>query len=276
MAVFTDLDRRVCEPPFDKAGYDARRPVCDDVASKMPIVHVTGSNRPFSDLVMNPPHEIPTTDVSHSLSSKTRNAEDLLGFKRSVYFYAGRAHPKFGNVALAFGPDCEKNHNGSATPFDSGGLVHPNRFIKVRLDSDDVNRLIEYGKESVLLLSEWRDRFGMILAAYFGEEVDYWPPGKPNPHDPEGLYELNVDWRAWTFEVRFYEGQSIFDRSAWCGDEAVMHQLFRLHDQQEAMPSGDPPTALDRFMDGPGPIIAPGSSKFCDEIERWVRKEVGL
>jgi hypothetical protein len=275
MAVFTDLDRRVCEPPFDKAGYDARRPVCDDVASKMPIVHVTGYKRLFKYIFINDPHEIPPTDGSHSLSSGTRKAEDLLGFKRSVYFYAGRAHRKFGNVALAFFACCEENHTGSATPFDSGGLVHPRRFIKLKLDSDDESRLVQYGKESVLSLSEWRTVFGKILAAYFDNVIDYWK-GKPNPHDPEGLYELNDEWRAWTFEVRFYEGQSIFDRAAWCTDEPLWNRLRRDHDGQETKPPGDPPTALDRFMEGPGLIIAPGSATFCDEVERWVRKEVGL
>src|SRR5208282_3209357 len=57
-----------------------------------------------------------------------------------------------------------------------------------------------------------------VLAAYFPADIDYWN-GKPRPCDPEGLYELNTDWRSWTFEIRFYEGQSIHERAAWCADE---------------------------------------------------------
>src|SRR5262249_3094758 len=139
----------------------------------------------------------------------TRRAEDLLGLGRSAYFYAGRAHPSFGCVAFAFGPSCEAEHAGSVTPFDTGGLVHPPRFIRIRLGpSDGEAELVLYAQSSEIPLDRWRDVFARVLAAYFVSDIDYWQ-GRPMPLDPEGLYELNTDWRAWTFEVRFHEGQSI-------------------------------------------------------------------
>jgi hypothetical protein len=92
---------------------------------------------------------------------------------------------------------------------------------------------------------------------------------------PEGLYE-NGDWRAWTFEIRFSEGQSIYERAAWCADESVMETLRRLQDQQEPAPPGDPATALDRFFAGPGALEPTGTPSFCRRMEQWVREQVGL
>ena len=98
--------------------------------------------------------------------------------------------------------------------------------------------------------------------------------GRPKPWDPEGLYELNGDWRAWTFEVRFSQGQPIDARVAWCGDESVMAVLRRLLDEQEKTPPGDPPTALDRFLEGPPALEPAGTPEFCGRMEQWVREEV--
>jgi hypothetical protein len=77
--------------------------------------------------------------------------------------------------------------------------------------------------------------FARILAAYFGGPADYWA-GRPRPWDPEGLYELNDDWRAWTFEIRFSEGQAIDACAAWCADESIMAVLRRMQDEQEVAP----------------------------------------
>jgi hypothetical protein len=243
----------------------------------MPLVHVSGRERPFDTTIQNHPHEIPTSDDPEYYSDLTRRAEDLLGVPRSAYFYAGRAHPDFGNVAMVFAAGCETGHTGSATPFDTGGLVHPKRHIKLRLvPTDGEAERIQYGQASEIPLDRWRDVFAKVLAAYFDKAADYWLH-RPKPYDPEGLYELNVDdWRAWTFEVRFSETQAIDARVAWCGDESVMAALRRLQDAQGATLPGDPPTALDRFLQGPPALEPTGTPDFCTRIERWVREEVGL
>jgi len=197
------------------------------------------------------------------------------GLPRSAYFYAGRAHPSFGNVALAFAADCETGHTGSATPFDTGGLLHPRRPIRLGLvPADGDAERAQYGKDSEIPLDRWRDVFAHVLAAYFDRASDYWA-GRPKPLDPEGLYELNDDWRAWTFEVRFSQGQSIAARVAWCSDESVMAGLRRLLDEQGPTPPGDPPTALDRFLQGPPALEPAGTPEFCRRMEQWVREEVG-
>jgi hypothetical protein len=166
MAVFTDLDNRVPSTPFDAAEYARRSSNCRGVAERIALVHVTGRERPFEMTVENSPHEIPTSDDVGYYTDFTRRAEALLGLPPSAYFYAGRAHPDFGNVALAFVPGCEAAHTGSATPFDTGGLVHPNRYIKVRLDTDNEAELVAYGRSSEIPLDQWREVFGRVLAAY--------------------------------------------------------------------------------------------------------------
>ncbi len=127
MAVFTDLDNRVTSPPFVADVYARKLPACRVVAERIALVHVTGRERPFEMTVVNPPHEIPTSVDLGYCTDLTRRAEALLVLSPSAYFYAGRAHPAFGYVAMAFAAGCESTHTGSATPFDTGGLVHPNR-----------------------------------------------------------------------------------------------------------------------------------------------------
>jgi len=276
MSVFTDLETRVTEAPFDSDGYQSRMPECRRIAQRIPLVHVSGRERPFEITVQARPHEIPTSHDTEYYSDLTRKAEDKLGLPRSAYFYAGRAHPSFGNVAMAFAADCQAAHTGSATPFDTGGLMHPRRPIRLRLVPFDGDaERAQYGKDSEIPLERWRDVFAQVLAAYFDKADDYWT-GRPKPFDPEGLYELNDDWRAWTFEVRFCEEQPIEARAAWCSDESVMAALRRLQDEQGATPPGDPPTALDRFLQGPPALEPAGTPDFCRQIEHWVREEVGV
>ena len=279
MPVFTDLSNRVRSAPFDKAEYDRRLPVCQEVARRMVLVHVTGKGRAFEVSVVCDPQQIPTSADVEYYTDETRSAEDRLGLPRSAYFYAGRANPSLGNLAMAFSPDCENSHSGSVTSFDTGGLMHRDRKIKLRLTpTDGDGERAEYGKASVLPLrgpNGWRDTFAQVLAAYFAQDSDYWQ-GRPQPIDPEGLYELNTDWRAWTFEVRFSEPQPICTCAAWCADEAVMNTLRRLHAAEPLTPPGDPPAPLSRFLAGPAPLEPAGTPHFCSRTERWAREQAGL
>ena len=166
MAVFTDLEQRIAARPFVQHEYETRLPVCHDIADRILLVHVSGKVVAFESLVANSPCHLPTSADEGYCSNHTRRAEDLLSLPRSVYFYAGRACPEFGNVAMAFPADCELRHTGSATPFDTGGLVHPKRYIRVRLEPDDEQAArIDYAGDSELALNEWRDIFGRVLAA---------------------------------------------------------------------------------------------------------------
>ena len=134
----------------------------------MPLVHVSGKVVPFDELLTHPPHEIPTSSHPTYCSDATRKAERLLGMAPSAYFCAGRACPKFGDVALAFDPSCEIGYTVSATPFDTGGLVHDDRYIKCNLNGpDDEAALVDFARSSEITGPAWRDEFARFLAAYF-------------------------------------------------------------------------------------------------------------
>ncbi len=255
---------------IDEKTLAARLPASSAVADNVPLVHV---DRTMIDLIEHPPHEIPTSAMG-SNSDNTRRAEELLGLPHSAYFYAGRAHPKFGSTAFAFAAGCEVAHTGSVSPFDTGGLLSNPPHLKLRLKPNDGEaERAAFGKASMLPLDQWRATFGRFLAAYFETDVDYWQK-KPSRFDPERLFELNNDWRAWTFEIRFSEGQSIHERAAWCADETVMSQLRRLDDQQPATIPGDPPSGLDKFFAGPPALEPTGTPQFCERLEQWVREQI--
>ena len=100
MPVFTDLETRVSRAPFDRGAYERQLPGCAAVADRMPLVHVSGTGRAFEATAAGAAQVIPTSEDAEYYTDDTRRAEDLLGEPRSAYFYAGRAHPRFGNVAL--------------------------------------------------------------------------------------------------------------------------------------------------------------------------------
>jgi len=255
---------------IDEYSLAKRLPASNAVADSVPLVHV---DRAVMSLIEHPPHEIPTSAMGKN-SDNTRRAEELLGLPPSAYFYAGRAHPKFGSTAFAFAAGCEVAHTGSASPFDTGGLLSNPPHLKLRLNPNDGEaERVAFATASMLPLDQWRASFGRFLAAYFDADIDYWQK-KPSRIDPERLFELNHDWRAWTFEIRFSEGQSIDARVAWCADETVMSQLRRLDDQQPATIPGDPPSRLDQFFAGPPALEPSGTSQFCERLEQWIRKQI--
>ena len=257
---------------IDETKLAARLPTSSAVAKNVAIVHV---DRTVINLIEHPPYEIPTS-ASGSNADSTRRVEDMLALPPSAYFYAGRAHPNFGSTAFAFAAGCEDAHSGSASPFDTGGLLSNPPHLKLQLSpTDGEAERVEFGKASMLRLDQWRETFGTFLAAYFDADVDYWQK-KPSLSDPERLFELNNDWRAWTFEIRFSEGQSIHERAAWCADETVMSHLRRLDDQQPPTIPGDPPSGLDRFFAGPPALEAAGTPQFCERLEQWVREQIAV
>lgn len=267
MPVLTDLETRIKNAPFSEADYRQRLPRSQEVAKATPLIHVDGR---FEAILATPPHVLPTAE-----SLGTQSAEDALGYERSVYFFAGRACPRFGNVAIAFAPSCEANHSGSVTPFDSGGMVHPNKYIKVTLQPDDeLPSRVRYGIDSTIPLTEWRAAFAKILAAYFDSDLSYWN-SRPARLDPEELYDSGNTYQAWSFEVRFYQPHEIRHLVAWSGDESMMNLLRRMQDEQPVTIPGDVPTALDQVFAVP-PLDSAGSPTFCATMERWAISEVRL
>jgi hypothetical protein len=272
MPALTDIDNRLNSDPPWRMTYDLNFPMAQTISSRIPLIHVCGHFVSFETLISIPPHELPLSDSGSGYCSKeTHKAEKGLGLPPSLYFYAGKAHPSFGSLALAFDPTCESNHSGSVTPFDTGGLYA--KLIKWNLPDYAIPTLAKFMKGSIIDLKQWREEFAVYLAAYFEPVANYWQR-RPIRMDPEELFQIANEWRAWVFEVRFHEAQRILDAVAWC---ASPEQVTILFDEIEAMPPlGSTSSALAKFLTNVESLAPAGTPHYCEEIEQWAMRRVGL
>lgn len=204
-----------------------------------------------------------------SRSDRTRDAEASLGFSPSLYFYAGYAHPDFGEAVLVYEPESFDRDPGGATPFDSGGFHHG--YIRVRgVTSARARRA--YVAEHDVPLQEWRGRFSRYLAQHFESSVAYVRGRPPIRDDRSHRLHDGRDRRAWTWELRLYR------------DHPVMERLQRAYlsfdyaqELREHLRNGDPAVMAlwsRRFRDGIIKAVEPGQSPHeiaLDEIASGLR-----
>ena len=159
------IDTRVQNDPAWAATRDANLPTAQNWARKVSIVHVLGTD-PLA--FWNQPWPL-TLHPTENTNSRTAQSEDAFGLGRSLYFYAGRAYPRTGGTAFAFGPGSEQGHTGSATPFDTGGLYADAPYAPPISMSppDNLQRRISLCAASIIPLKDWRPAFAAFLAAYF-------------------------------------------------------------------------------------------------------------
>ncbi len=185
-------------PPSDQSPSpdSAIRSKCERVAGTMPLLHVTSgrAGRPMLwDIASD---EIPTSSAEHNYCGDgARFAEEQAGYPPSVYFYAGRANPRYGQVALAFGPEVEDGRFHSATPFDSGSVVKRNPVTALNLelglpddatDEQELQARVQYS-QAATITGDWRAAFARWLATFFPSGVEGYWERRPVVSDPEGL-----------------------------------------------------------------------------------------
>ncbi|HXD29697.1 MAG TPA: hypothetical protein VN643_01180 [Pyrinomonadaceae bacterium] len=272
MPALTDLDSRIASDPSWQSIYERNLLHAEYAAANMHLVHVSGHFMAFEELFASGCLEIPTSDASTGYCSETaRASEQAHGLKSSAYFYAGRACPEFGPVALAFPPECEKDRKGSATPYDTGGLFCG--CIRWSLPDYDPATLAKFTEESIFDLKNWRVDFKKYLAAFFHPLQAYWS-GRPWQDDPDGLFQAPNSWRAWVFEVRFDKGPDWLSASAWCARPDQADLLYEAAEQHP--PLGSQHSHLQLFIETVLELMPGGSPYYCEEIEDWVRREVRL
>lgn len=272
MSAFTDLEKHIKSDPAWEATYTTNFTEARVISENVHLVHVSGNETRISfEEILSLGHMLPTSAAEYAYcSDDTREAERRLGLPHCVYFYAGRAHESFGIVALAFNVDIEELKSGSATPFDTGGLV--GKYIKWNLPDYDEKTLQHFLGDSLFDLSEWRQKFAVFLAAYFSPLTSYWSnTDRPYRSDPEEIFLKDNTWRAWVFEVRIHESIDIFQAAAWCAPEDQMnHLMFAAIDKLAPLGSlGDP---YEKFVRRA--IDTEGSPDFCAIMESWIRQEV--
>jgi len=257
------------------ASYNTNLASAGKIAEQIQIVHVLGNPSTFfSNFSSWPPTLSPTDDTNARSRPRTVKTEDAFNLGRCVYFYAGRAFPVSGGMAFAFSPVAEANHEGSVTPFDTGGL-YCDDFFKPYIHmtpSKDAHSRKAFCQASMIPLAIWRKRFADFLAVYFSPLAGYWE-GRPWKPDPDGilLHPQNT-WQAWTFEVRFQEPHGISKVDFWCAKEDDL-ELFR-RNATNALPaaySAEFAKFLDRMLT-PGQ----GTLNYCNLIEQEIRNRVSL
>jgi hypothetical protein len=168
-------------------------------------------------------------------------------------------------VAFAFGPECEAGHTGSSTPFDSAGMV----LERIRRGASAVDP-VTYVKSAEVQLERWRTECGTFLAAYFDPLSSYWTE-RPSRCDPDKIFQNPAnDYRAWTWEVRFEEPQSVLRAAFWGARSEQMLQLQRL--VGEASPADQ--DMLRDFSERA--LDKRGSKDYCGLVEAEARKVSGL
>jgi hypothetical protein len=197
-----------------------------------------------------------------------------VGYPPSVYFYAGRACPDYGQVALAFAPASERDRFHSATPFGTGGVVRQDlsSALHLNLQPDGLDERDAYCKASTIPADQdpgWRASFARWLATHYpSDPAGYWLRAPETP-DPESLYHLNDNWQAWTWEVRFSRGPNVLEADQWAADPAFHSEL-----RQSLAHVDLAPDEADRLADYMARLRSPaGGLTFCEDLESWVREQ---
>lgn len=264
--------RVLCMPPLDDL--PPANPTAAAAAARMPLVHVCSGRADRPPLWEFAADGIPTSAVESGYAGPgTRYVEDQVGYPRSVYFYAGRACPDYGQVALAFPPAAEAGRFDSATPFGTGGVVKPDlaTAFPMALAPDTLDARVAYCRASTTPADRrpgWRAEFGRWLAHYFPSgAAGYW--GRPpERHDPEQLYAGTADWQAWVWEVRFRAGPPAFEAEFWTVDRAESVRIVGAVAAGLFTPADA--AVLDAFM---ARCLTPGGhDHFCAVLEAEVRR----
>lgn len=241
----------------------------------MPLVHVVSEKANFVEMLLSPPGQLKATNATDSRPA-TLEAERLMEWEPSVYFYAGRTfHP--GAVALLFVAAYEQDREGGFTPFDSGGMVHGH--ICCSLARDDRTARVQYCRACQGALKDCREMLAKFLAVYFSPLSDYLDGQPCRAHDlgiyPDpnngGRFPFGFnDWRSHTFEIRLTSPVSIWDAVRWAPSKTQWELFLRRYD--ESLPAQQ--AVMRKFKQRS--LAREGSLEYRALAEAEVRRMTGL
>ncbi|MBF0341528.1 MAG: hypothetical protein HQL95_11295 [Magnetococcales bacterium] len=165
-------------------------------------------------------------------TSTARKVETTCKFSPCRYFYAGKAHPRFGTLAIAYSPEYEHQAPGEANPFDTGGIFLGHIFpFKKMPEADRITQACALITSTRCGIAEWRKKMEQFLHDFFaGDLLRYlnhdtpacsdpaaWPDTLPALHKEN--FELPADksadnpqpreFRAWAWEIRLTKATPI-------------------------------------------------------------------
>lgn len=153
-----------------------------------------------------------------SKSAATRRAEAALELGDCLYFYAGYACPRFGDVVLVYEPAMADSADGGATPFDTGGLFNGLVRVVPPLDGEvDAVKAAFCAKHRVQL-HRWRAEVVPYVTEHFVLPADYVGGARPRSDDGTGRFtDVENRREAWTWEIGLHQDHDLASdlRRAW-------------------------------------------------------------
>lgn len=160
-------------------------------------------------------------------TKRTIRAEDVLELGDCLYFYVGYACPGFGDMVFVFDPAVSARWSGTATPFDTGGVIGYIRALGLpgkALDEQKRRDATPLTPEETRLCREyvhahripemgrWQRAFAEFLAAYYKQPGEYVRGTKPDYDDKTGRHHHDENIRpAWTWEIQAHCDHDLFD-----------------------------------------------------------------
>lgn len=157
-----------------------------------------------------------------------------MGWTPTVYFYAGRAHPSYGDVKMAFST-ANMPQPVRVAPFDTGGMVdYPGNKYRIDFSTLSTNSFVHQAVAECGT-GTWRENLATWLAAYFPSDPEqYFRGGRPEQQDPEGVYSSAVTpdnssgtffHTRWTWEIHYDKPIKIVGNCvAWCSTNDFFSQ----------------------------------------------------
>jgi hypothetical protein len=141
-----------------------------------------------------------------SKNQVARDAEQRFGLGDCLYFYAGYACPRFGDIVFVFDPCIADEKQGNAGDFDSGGLS----LGKIKFEWPPAD-LEQWASEHRWALDVWQERCRSYVSQYWDESWPSFVRGTPAVrNDDAGRLLHRENWReAWSVEVRLHADQPI-------------------------------------------------------------------
>lgn len=294
MPPLEDLDGQLNSDDERRRYYEATIEEAQHLATKVPCCHVSGGlDEEAMDNFFSMLLHTSWNDLTDGGTETTRAAEEWLELGgHYMYFYMGRAHPQFGDIAMGFEKpevmdDPPPNYaKGAATPFDTGGFVHGHiewdsttYCDRKGLDpSDRKGCMSSFYKECEISFEAMREDFARFLASYFKPIKNYWtdPPTWP---DPENIYTLNKkpgEWRPWVFEMHIQNPPCYFEASVYAPSEEILNYVDKLIDDN---PNTDKARLFRRFFNSGIPRLVGnphGTIEPCETLENFILEEIGF
>jgi hypothetical protein len=205
-----------------------------DMTLRVPLIRVEGKRYSVCPhLTMTPARFAAAVPLEREARDQVaRDAEREFGMEPSLYFFAGIAHPDFGDVVLAYHPEPSTTLGGGATTFDTGGMYLGR--IKGRGLATAADRRA-YVAGDRCALDAWRVRASRWIDDHFASVDAYLEPdGRPSACDPhDRMGHIENERRAWAFEVRLHEDRGLFEDLAF----AVVSQEFLQRALEESLSS---------------------------------------